>query len=152
MSVYRVESAKSGRSTCKGKCKAKIDQGALRFGSGKEAAWDGIQFYWRCSACMTTKVLDNMLASVAKLDDLDGFNELSGEQQEEVERLFDERSSAAGGADGEKKNDKPEPSPKKSAVSGGVQKKKKTKATKATKGKVPEPEHDVSQAPPLCVD
>ena len=131
----------------------KIEQGALRFGSGKEAAWDGIQWYWRCGSCMTTKVLDNMLMSAGNVEGINGFDELSAEQQEEVQLLFDERSSA--GADKSADAAKEKKTKKSAAVqSGGVEKKntkgKKPKAT--TKAKASEPEDDDGAIAPIHVD
>ena len=113
-----VPHAESGRSSCKGKCKAKIEQGALRFGSGKDAAWDGTQWFWRCGACVTPTVCQNMINSCGSAEEIPGFDELTIEQRDEVEEIFERMTN------GKDEIAPPKAQPK---LAGGVAKKSKTK-------------------------
>ena len=87
--------AQSGRATCKGACKQKIEKGVLRFGSCSEAAWDGEQTHYRNMKCITAKVAQNALAFYGgDITQLRGWDGLIAADQDYVRARFDELASA----------------------------------------------------------
>jgi len=87
---YIIEHDKSGRASCKGACKQKIEKGALRFGSCSTAAWDGEQTHFRKLTCMTKKVAQNALDFYGgDITQLRNWATLSADEQAEVKEVFD---------------------------------------------------------------
>ncbi|KAJ6516401.1 hypothetical protein C8R45DRAFT_243431 [Mycena sanguinolenta] len=88
---YRLEYASSGRAGCKGgkPCKGThIAKGSLRFGSivdfqGKTS------FAWRHWGCVTSRVLENVKKVHDEAADLDGFDELSPEDQAKITKAWE---------------------------------------------------------------
>ena len=86
----------SGRATCKGACKQKIEKGVLRFGSCSTAAWDGEQTHFRNMACITLKVAQNVLAFYGDdLAQMRGWDGLTAADQARVREIFDGLISGA---------------------------------------------------------
>lgn len=83
---YRVEPAKTGRSTCK-ISKEKIDKGELRFGSYVEMGGHG-SYAWRKLACITAKVVKNVETKVGPVEGIAGFDELSKSDQAKLTKAF----------------------------------------------------------------
>ncbi|KAL1989489.1 hypothetical protein VTN49DRAFT_6686 [Thermomyces lanuginosus] len=99
MGTYRLEEAPSGRAGCQNKeCKdqkIKIQKGELRVGTWIDTerfqSWS-----WRHWGCTTPKVIKNIQDALGEPDDdgnydvsmLDGFEELSQENQEKVKRAL----------------------------------------------------------------
>eukprot|EP00929_Paragymnodinium_shiwhaense_P016786 TRINITY_DN12541_c0_g1_i1.p1 TRINITY_DN12541_c0_g1~~TRINITY_DN12541_c0_g1_i1.p1 ORF type:complete len:471 (-),score=161.13 TRINITY_DN12541_c0_g1_i1:229-1566(-) len=70
---YRVEPAKSARSSCKA-CKGQIAKDEIRFGS-KVDMGSHDSFSWRCLGCITKKQVEN-LESKTTPEEIGGFDEL----------------------------------------------------------------------------
>jgi len=96
---YRIEYAKSGRAACKGPkaCKdsgedSKMEKGSLRLGSvTKMPGADGDSHdtaFWRHWGCVTEKVITNMRDEVGEAAELDGYEELTPEDQEKIKQAF----------------------------------------------------------------
>jgi hypothetical protein len=85
---YLVEPAKTGRSKCKGKCKAVIAQGDLRVGTLVEMPNGSSSWAWRCLGCVTPKVAQNALAKLGTIDHIAGFDALDSDQQAVVAAAF----------------------------------------------------------------
>ncbi|RPD56945.1 zf-PARP-domain-containing protein [Lentinus tigrinus ALCF2SS1-7] len=89
--VYRLEYTRSSRSRCTGPRPWKgtnIEKGGLRFGSfaGNMAfPWE-----WRHWGCVTPHILNNLKKSFSQAEELDGFDELSEEDQERVKKAWEE--------------------------------------------------------------
>ncbi|OJJ44311.1 hypothetical protein ASPZODRAFT_769959 [Penicilliopsis zonata CBS 506.65] len=101
MGSYRLEEASTGRAGCQNKeckeAKIKIAKGELRLGSwvdtGNFQSW-----YWRHWGCVTPKVITNLsetLDEVSGADgkdfsELDGYEDLSSENQEKVRKALEQ--------------------------------------------------------------
>lgn len=125
MSNYLVEPAKSGRSTCKGKCKNLIAKDRLRFGSISQ---HNGYCYWRCLNCVTPAQLRNVENSVGSLQNVDGFDGLTTSQQNQFIEAWNFEAKS------------PSTEPKKKAIkkkkaTAKAKKKKKAPKKKATKKK-----------------
>lgn len=83
---YRVEPAKTGRSTCK-ISKEKIDKGELRFGSFVEMGGHG-SYAWRKLECITAKVVKNVEAKVGGAEKVAGFDALGKKDQAKLIKAF----------------------------------------------------------------
>ena len=58
-------------------CKQKLPKGSVRFGSiTQSSSFDGEQAYWRCMACMTTKVCQNAVEKYGDLASVPGYEVL----------------------------------------------------------------------------
>ncbi|RMJ24638.1 zinc ion binding protein [Aspergillus sp. HF37] len=96
MGTYRVEEATSGRAGCQNKeCKdqkVKIQKGELRFGSWVENE-KYQSFTWKHWGCVTPKQFNNIVESLEdagmEAKDLDGFEELSEENQEKIVKAIE---------------------------------------------------------------
>ncbi|KAJ7690163.1 hypothetical protein B0H16DRAFT_1589752 [Mycena metata] len=89
---YRLEYAKSSRAKCKGgkPCKGTtLEKGELRFGSLVEMMGK-TSFAWRHWGCTTAKVLANVKKVHDAADEVDGFEELSAEDQARVSKAWEE--------------------------------------------------------------
>ncbi|WFD34160.1 hypothetical protein MCUN1_000996 [Malassezia cuniculi] len=88
---YRVEYASSARAKCKGPqpCNgSKIEKGALRLGSVVDTG-SFTSMAWRHWGCTTSRVLANIRKEVDNVaEDLDGFEDLSEEDQKRVFAAF----------------------------------------------------------------
>jgi len=93
---YRVEAAKSGRSMCT-VSKEHIEKGDLRLGSFVSMGGSG-SYKWRKLSCITSRVAANITKELGGPMNIDGFNEISPEQQAEVLKAFEVAS--LGGAAG----------------------------------------------------
>lgn len=108
-SPYRVELAKSDRSTCTA-TKEKIAKGELRFGalvpSGSHSSYK-----WRKMACVTAKQAANIREAVGGPEHLDGYAELSEGHRAQVLEVFAtvEAAAAAAPAAGKKAKAKAPP-------------------------------------------
>ena len=90
MPHYSLSIAPTGRAGCKGACKEKIPQGAIRFASIGQGQWDGDVPYYRKLCCVTKKVAENALAvHGGDVSSIPGFSDLDSSQQEEVSDRFD---------------------------------------------------------------
>ncbi|KAI0747052.1 poly polymerase and DNA-ligase Zn-finger region-domain-containing protein [Daedaleopsis nitida] len=120
-SGYRLEYASTGRAKCTGPkpCKgSQLPKGELRFGSlvdfqGKTS------FQWRHWGCVTPKIITNMKNSFNEADELDGFDDLSEEDQERIKKAWEDGHVApedvpetAQKADGEDDEDEDKPKKK----------------------------------------
>uniref|UniRef100_A0A7S0FJ54 PARP n=1 Tax=Pyrodinium bahamense TaxID=73915 RepID=A0A7S0FJ54_9DINO len=90
--TYRIEAAPSGRSSCT-VSKAKIEKGELRLGSLVNFGGKGT-YKWRKLPCITAKQASNIKKEVGGPGYLDGFSELTVEQQALVLGAFE--AAAAG--------------------------------------------------------
>eukprot|EP00450_Noctiluca_scintillans_P033988 CAMPEP_0194550552 /NCGR_PEP_ID=MMETSP0253-20130528/95766_1 /TAXON_ID=2966 /ORGANISM="Noctiluca scintillans" /LENGTH=1187 /DNA_ID=CAMNT_0039397991 /DNA_START=40 /DNA_END=3600 /DNA_ORIENTATION=+ len=120
---YRVEPAKSDRSTCT-VSKEKIDKGEMRFGAlvmmgGKSS------YKWRKISCITFKQASNVNDTLGGCENVDGFSELTTTQQEAVREAF--ASAVASTAT--------TPKPSKSKASGAPDGTPASKKTKKGEGK-----------------
>ncbi|KAK0543521.1 hypothetical protein OC846_006388 [Tilletia horrida] len=93
--AYRVEYASTGRSGCKGPkaCKEagesnKIAKGELRLGSVAEIQGH-TSFFWRHYGCITDTICSNLKEKLEEPDNLDGYEELTEEDQERIKYLFE---------------------------------------------------------------
>lgn len=84
---YRLELAKSGRSTCVAS-KEPIEKGELRFGTLVLMGGKG-SYKWRKLACITAKQVANIKTSLGGPEKVDGYEELSAEQQAAVIKAFE---------------------------------------------------------------
>ncbi|KAK9236257.1 hypothetical protein V1525DRAFT_407494 [Lipomyces kononenkoae] len=91
---YRIENAKQGRAGCKGPaCKSegvKIGKGELRLGVfvtiGDNQSWQ-----WRHWSCVTPQVIQNIKTKIESLPEgLDGYDEISAEDQKRVAGALDD--------------------------------------------------------------
>ncbi|KAK9457373.1 hypothetical protein V1511DRAFT_485969 [Dipodascopsis uninucleata] len=103
--AYRIEIAKQGRAVCRGSvCKSenvKINKGELRLGVfvdiGERQGWQ-----WRHWSCVTPQVIQNIKNKIDDLPEgLDGYSEISPEDQKRIETALTEGHVA----DGEYKED-----------------------------------------------
>ncbi|KAJ6516270.1 hypothetical protein C8R45DRAFT_238590 [Mycena sanguinolenta] len=88
---YRLEYAISGRFGCKGDrpCKGTlIPKGSLRFGSTVDFQGNTC-FAWRHWGCVTPRVLEKVKKVHDEAADLDGFDELSREDQARITRAWE---------------------------------------------------------------
>mmetsp|Transcript_21550 Transcript_21550/g.37764 ORF Transcript_21550/g.37764 Transcript_21550/m.37764 type:complete len:280 (-) Transcript_21550:102-941(-) len=90
---YRVEPAKSGRSTCKAS-KEPIAKGELRFGSLVDIGGHET-YHWRKLAYITEKQVSNVETKMGGVDKVGGFEDLSTKQQGLLRKAF-EKAAAAG--------------------------------------------------------
>ncbi|PYH42355.1 uncharacterized protein BP01DRAFT_359446 [Aspergillus saccharolyticus JOP 1030-1] len=101
MGAYRLDEASTGRAGCQNKeckdAKVKIAKGELRHGSWVDTG--GFQSYrWRHWGCVTPVVIENLKEAIEELSGgdatdysaLDGFDELSEENQEKVRRALEQ--------------------------------------------------------------
>ncbi|KAI0088892.1 hypothetical protein BDY19DRAFT_946638 [Irpex rosettiformis] len=89
-SGYRLEYATSARAKCKGPkpCSGTpITKGELRFGSLVDFRGN-TSFSWRHWGCVTNKIITNMKKSFDEADELDGFDELSEEDQDRIRKAW----------------------------------------------------------------
>lgn len=84
---YRVEPAKSDRSTCKA-CKEKISKGDLRFGSLIDLGGGHGSYFWRHLHCITAKQAANVEEKVGGPEQVDGFEHLDCMQRKELLHAF----------------------------------------------------------------
>lgn len=83
--TYIVEVAKSGRAECK-KCETKIDNKTVRVGVLVDGEW-GLFTRWQHLHCTVFH------RSIENAESIDGFQELSGEQKEQVRRRVAESAN-----------------------------------------------------------
>ncbi|KAE8147499.1 poly polymerase and DNA-ligase Zn-finger region-domain-containing protein [Aspergillus avenaceus] len=98
MPSYRLEEASTGRAGCQNKeckdAKVKIAKGELRHGTWVDT--ERIQaFMWRHWGCVTPKLITNINENIESdgdkdFDQLDGFEDLSSENQEKVKRALEQ--------------------------------------------------------------
>ncbi|KAL2854977.1 hypothetical protein BJY01DRAFT_204720 [Aspergillus pseudoustus] len=98
MPTYRIEESPTNRAGCQNKeckdAKIKIKKGEIRVGSWVDT--EKVQaFMWRHWGCVTPKMLSNMNEVVGEGDDrdldlLDGYEDLSEENQEKLVRALDQ--------------------------------------------------------------
>ena len=81
---YSWSYAPTNRASCKGKCKEKIEKGAIRLGSAGEGAGDYTMVSYRCLGCVTARQFANMEAKVGPVETMDGFDALSAEDQDRI--------------------------------------------------------------------
>ncbi|RAH72852.1 uncharacterized protein BO66DRAFT_418362 [Aspergillus aculeatinus CBS 121060] len=101
MGAYRLEEASSSRAGCQNKeckdAKIKIAKGELRHGSWVEAG-DYQSWKWRHWGCVTPNVIQNLKDAIKDISGgdetdcsaLDGFDELSEENQDKVRRALEQ--------------------------------------------------------------
>mmetsp|Transcript_33218 Transcript_33218/g.71213 ORF Transcript_33218/g.71213 Transcript_33218/m.71213 type:complete len:578 (+) Transcript_33218:72-1805(+) len=95
MSTYTWSYAPTNRATCKGKCKEKIDKGAIRLGvSADDTAIGHPMASFRCLKCVTDIQVKNMIAKCGSLEAVDGYDSLEAVDQELVSAL----AAGTGGA------------------------------------------------------
>ena len=82
--MYSFSIAPTGRATCKGKCKSKIEKGELRLGTETEGAGDYTMVSYRKLGCVTKKQFDNMTEKLGSVESVPGFDALSSAMQDEV--------------------------------------------------------------------
>ena len=112
---YRLQIDPSGRASCRGACKEKIEKGrrnhsigtripparaappkclahharSLRFGSAPPLGSPYDSFFWRKLCCMTKRVCQNAMAAHGSIDNIPGFDGLDESQRAEVRIVFD---------------------------------------------------------------
>ena len=74
MGSYSVEPAKSGRSTCRGKCKGAIAEGELRWGSHPETT-EHDMCYWSHLDCVSLKTIQTAIEVHGTLAEIPGVVE-----------------------------------------------------------------------------
>mmetsp|Transcript_94499 Transcript_94499/g.149431 ORF Transcript_94499/g.149431 Transcript_94499/m.149431 type:complete len:181 (+) Transcript_94499:57-599(+) len=79
---YRVEPAKSGRSTCK-VSKEMIEKGELRFGSMVDIGGHAT-YHWRKLKCISGKQAKNFVDKVGAWSKIGGYDEISPKQQKQI--------------------------------------------------------------------
>mmetsp|Transcript_69717 Transcript_69717/g.130137 ORF Transcript_69717/g.130137 Transcript_69717/m.130137 type:complete len:710 (+) Transcript_69717:54-2183(+) len=132
---YRLELAKSDRSTCVAS-KEKIAKGEVRFGSLVMMGGSNGSYKWRKITHLTPKLLDNVDEKLGNYENIDGFMDLTAEQQMAVVAAFKLTREAA-----VKPKAKKEAAPKMKAEA-------KPKAKKAAKNKAPAEGADGSEVTP----
>lgn len=91
---YRVEIAKTGRSTCK-TSKQKIEVGELRFGSFADVMGHG-SYQWRKPGHITARLAKNAESKVGRWEDVGGFAELTPAQQRQFLEAMDAALKSTG--------------------------------------------------------
>lgn len=81
---YSWSYAPTNRAKCKGKCKGKIEKGALRFASSSDGAGDYQMTTYRLLSCVTKKQFDNMTAKAGSPENVPGFDSLQPSDQEAI--------------------------------------------------------------------
>ncbi|KAH9943531.1 zf-PARP-domain-containing protein [Amylocystis lapponica] len=126
-SGYRLEYAPSARGKCKGPkpCQGTaIGKGELRVGSLVDFRGNS-SFSWRHWGCVTETLIKNMKKSFEDPDDLDGFDELSGDDQEKIRKAWEEghvadedipESARKSGNEDEEEEDEDKPKAKKAGA------------------------------------
>jgi hypothetical protein len=79
---YKVEPAKTGRSTCKAS-KEIIAKGELRFGSLVDIGGHG-SYHWRKLAYITGKQVNNLITKMGGINWIAGWSDLSAKQQNQL--------------------------------------------------------------------
>mmetsp|Transcript_63715 Transcript_63715/g.113045 ORF Transcript_63715/g.113045 Transcript_63715/m.113045 type:complete len:145 (+) Transcript_63715:77-511(+) len=97
--------APTNRATCKGACKQKIEKGAIRLGTELDIGGNTSMVY-RNLKCVTIKQIQNMKEKEGGLDKLEGFAELTEEDQAKVLAQEDYAKQAAEDAAAEKEKEK----------------------------------------------
>eukprot|EP00927_Polykrikos_kofoidii_P032917 TRINITY_DN27906_c0_g1_i1.p1 TRINITY_DN27906_c0_g1~~TRINITY_DN27906_c0_g1_i1.p1 ORF type:complete len:424 (+),score=108.37 TRINITY_DN27906_c0_g1_i1:68-1339(+) len=85
---YRIEPAKTNRSTCKAS-KEKIEKGELRFGSNVDVFGDGGSYQWRKLEYLTDRIIQNVENKVGSIEHVSGWDDLSEDQQETFQKAFE---------------------------------------------------------------
>lgn len=125
---YSWSYAPTARATCKGKCKEKIEKGALRFAT----SYDQMTSY-RCLNCVTDKQVENVVNELGGLDAVEGFNDLNNADRKRILALSKSVGKAKAKAKADAKADakakakgkaKAEPSPEPKAKAKGKAKAK----------------------------
>ena len=116
MVEYIAEYAKTGRSSCKGKCKQPIAKGELRIAS---TGGEHNTPYWRHWGCVTGKVITN----IGSYKNLQGFSTLTKADQDMIIEAFKNPP-----AEPEKKTKKRKKAAKDEVNDDTQKKKKKSKA------------------------
>ncbi|KLO15210.1 zf-PARP-domain-containing protein [Schizopora paradoxa] len=91
-SGYRLEYASSARAKCKGPkpCSGTaIAKGQLRLGTIVDFRGN-TSFAWRHWGCTTSKQIANMKKSFENAADLDGYDELRQEDQEKIDKAWED--------------------------------------------------------------
>ncbi|GAM25628.1 hypothetical protein SAMD00019534_088030, partial [Acytostelium subglobosum LB1] len=92
--TYKIENAKTGRSSCKGRsCKSTIEKGAMRIGKIYPSARfedDGVATDYFHPQCLFDSQLRARKSTkkVESLEDLDGFDDLSSQDQKEIKKML----------------------------------------------------------------
>lgn len=84
MSAYSWSYAPTNRATCKGKCKEKIAKGAVRLCTAADIPDGHSMQQYRCLDCVTDKQIANIIVKCGTLDKVEGFDDLSAEDQAAV--------------------------------------------------------------------
>jgi len=84
---YRVEPAKTGRSTCVAS-KETIAKDELRFGSWMSTGGDSGSYKWRKIITITKAVANNVVDKVGGVEKVDGFEELTPAHKKELLSAF----------------------------------------------------------------
>lgn len=93
MAPYRLEQAKSDRSACT-VSKEKIAKGEVRFGSLIKMGSKG-SYKWRKLECITAKQVANINESIGGVEKIDGFEDLTPDEQAVVLDAFKVAETAA---------------------------------------------------------
>lgn len=130
---YGWSYAPTNRATCKGKCKTKIEKGAIRFSTASDAGNHDMVSY-RNLDCVTDKQIANVTEKLGGLDKVPGFDDLTPLDQSRVlaKALGGAAAPAVPKAKGKAKA-KAAPEPKSPA---------KAKASAGTKRKAPPSEKE----------
>jgi hypothetical protein len=91
-SGYRLEYASSARAKCKGPkpcAGTAIAKGELRVGSLVDFKGN-TSFAWRHWGCTTNKIIENMKKNFEDASELDGYDDLRPEDQEKVNKAWEE--------------------------------------------------------------
>ncbi|BGP53039.1 hypothetical protein JCM8202_004123 [Rhodotorula sphaerocarpa] len=132
MGVYTMGYAKLGTSKCKGPkpCSGtKIPKGSLRFGTQITIAGN-TSWAWRHYGCITSKQFENLKADFEEPDEVDGFEELTPEDQEKFRKAY-----AQGHVDDEDIPDSARKEPELDEEGNPVESPKKGRGKAAAKGK-----------------
>ena len=80
----QLQYATTGRASCKGKCKKKIEKGELRFGVLSEVMGHE-SWIWRCVSCLTGKVAKNAIDMASQNgQELEDSIETTGVEQDKA--------------------------------------------------------------------
>mmetsp|Transcript_23511 Transcript_23511/g.36839 ORF Transcript_23511/g.36839 Transcript_23511/m.36839 type:complete len:696 (+) Transcript_23511:42-2129(+) len=106
---YGWSYAPTNRATCKGKCKQKIEKGAIRFSTASDDGAGHEMIQYRNIECVTEVQIKNVIAKVGGLDKVSGFENLSKADQAKVLALGTGGAGAASGKAKAKAEPKVEP-------------------------------------------
>ncbi|KAL1528223.1 hypothetical protein AB1Y20_009581 [Prymnesium parvum] len=101
---YSWSYAPTGRATCKGACKQSIAKGDVRFGTSSAGAGDFSVTSYRCLSCVTGRQFNNIASKLGSVENVEGFQELSVEDQDRIRSAAAEAVSAPKGKQAKRAN------------------------------------------------